>query len=563
VIHRRTRPAAAAALPAPAPEPAPGLGEFLAGGEGWLAIVAAVWLLGSAAALSMMLFCGWRFRRFVRGATKLDHDLAIRVGELAAQTGVRIPPRVIVVEGVVSPMLWGLGESVCIVFPARLAQRLTPAARDSLLLHELAHFARGDHWVRLLEIAACVVYWWNPVLWLALRRIEAAEEECCDSWVIERQHGSRYSYAEALLATIDFLCEPPIALPPTACGLGEVSLLKNRLVQIMHGETATRLSRTVQVLVLAAGVVISPLEPALWATSTSQLDVRLMENKPESPPMQATRPMEVEAPRSQRQAILAPPAQDSGAPISRIASTVGLHPPPPALWATAVSPDGQYRLEARAGMRVALVNLANNYRVDLSYPAITCVSFAPSSVIFASGHDDGDVRLGDSATGGWMRVLKGLKEPVTSVQISPDGQHVAAGARDGEVLVWSLASGDEEARLSLPDTPVSCLRWSQGGDSLAIAFGRWSDADQATLVIWSPDKDAIVLEEPLAAPAGALDWLEQGKTLVIAGWDGQAQVWNIAAESPVWSLQLEKNDVSAAAWSPDCPLALELLAPGS
>jgi beta-lactamase regulating signal transducer with metallopeptidase domain len=547
----------------PAP-PAPAWTERLASLETWLAIAGGVWFFGSVMTLCLMLFCAWRFRRFVRGAAKIDHELAARVGELAARTGLGVPPRVVVIEGVVSPMLWGLGRSVRIVFPAQLAQRLDPAARDSLLLHELAHYARGDHWVRALEMAACVIYWWNPVLWLALRRIEAAEEECCDAWVVERQQGGRHSYAEALLTTIDFLCEGAVALPPTASGLGEVSLLRTRLVQIMRGETGARLSRRVQVLVLTLGLIISPLEPALWATSSPKPDLHPTQFAATAPIVDRSAPAApAELPRNQRKAMLAPPAEETIAPTPRSASPATFRPAAPTLWATAISPDGRHRLEARTGMRVALVNLATQYRVDLSYPTVTCVSFAPTSAIFASGHEDGDVRLGDSATGGWIRSLKGLNEPVTSVHISPDGRRVAAGSQEGAILVWDLESGDEVARLNLPSVPVSCLRWSKGGDRLAITFGRWSDANRASLAIWSPDAGAIDLEAPLSAPAGALEWLDQDQRVIVADWNGQAQVWSIAQGEPSWSVQLEKDDVSAAAWSPDCPLLTEWTAPGN
>jgi WD40 repeat protein len=127
--------------------------------------------------------------------------------------------------------------------------------------------------------------------------------------------------------------------------------------------------------------------------------------------------------------------------------------------------------------------------------------------------------------------------------------------------VWDLQTGEEISRLSLPTVPVSCVRWSRGSDRLAVSFGRWSDPDQASLAIWSPEEHLIVLEEPLSFPAGALDWLDEDQRLIIAGWDGQAQVWSIAQSGPMWGVQLEKNDVSAAAWSPDCPLGRGLPAP--
>ena len=125
-------------------------------------------------------------------------------------------------------MLWGLGRGARADLSGRkLAERLDAAEVDTLLLHELAHYARGDHWVRLLELA-------GPRRSTGgtrssgghAARLKTAEEQCCDAWVVEHQRGSRRSYAEALLATIDFLCEPPSPLPPAACGLGEVPLLR-------------------------------------------------------------------------------------------------------------------------------------------------------------------------------------------------------------------------------------------------------------------------------------------------------------------------------------------------
>jgi hypothetical protein len=80
------------------------------------------------------------------------------------------------------------------------------------------------------------------------------------------------------------------------------------------------------------------------------------------------------------------------------------------------------------------------------------------------------------------------------------------------------------------------------------------------MAIWSPEEDAVVLEAPLSQPAGAVEWLEQDQSLVIASWNGQAQVWSLGAGQPVWQMQLEKDVVSAAAWSPNCTLGVAWLA---
>lgn len=545
--------------------PAPPLWKSAVGWLGspanWPLLASLLWAAGSAFALSVFALRAWRFRRYLRRATGRDEYLAPRVAELAHSVGLTIPPKTIVVDGIVSPMLFGLGQRACLIFPAKLAKRLSPQKLDSLLLHELAHYSRGDHWMRALELAAVVLYWWNPVVWLARRQIEATEEECCDAWVVEHLRGTRYSYAEALLTTIDFLCERPPALPPVACGLGEVELLRGRLTQIMRGRVTAGPSRTLQVAVLVAGLMICPLEPALWATSAPD----------SSRPPRATRqvnslppPTAPTIPSSAAELLPVRRVRTSAAaPVSR-ANAAGAQPllmsparPVVSLWATAVSPNRKVRLEARSGRQTTLVS--PQIRLNMSAHQIRCLSFSPDSRTFATGHSDALVRLWDSETGGLESSLQGSQAGITSVHISPDGTRVAAGAKDGSAIVWNLASGDVVAALPPRDVPVSCLRWSKDGQRLAIALGDFLDRDHSLLLIWSPELSAIVTEQPLAEPAGALDWLGADQTLLIAAWSGQAIVWSVGAGEPRDTWQVGKDDVSAAAWSADCPLVPRLL----
>ena len=536
---------------------------WLASPANWPLMAGLIWAAGSMFALSLFVLRAWRFRRYLRWATGRDEYLGPRVAELSHSVGLTIPPRTIVVDGIVSPMLFGLGQRACLIFPAKLAKRLSPQKLDSLLLHELAHYSRGDHWIRALELAAVVAYWWNPVVWLARRQIEAAEEECCDAWVVEHLRGTRYSYAEALLTTIDFLCERPPLLPPAACGLGEVQLLRVRLTQIMRGQVTAGLSRTLQMAVIAMGLVISPLEPALWATTAP---------RPSRTP-RATREAGSRSPRTAGAiSASAESAAASRRPMAAIRSSLPTTdgsaapralPPPTArpaisLWATAISPNGRFRLEARSGRQTTLVS--PQMRLDMSAHQIRCLSFAPDGRMFATGHPDALVRIWDSETGGLESSLKGCQAEITSVHISPDGTRLAAGARDGSAIVWDLASEEVVAQLPPQAAQVSCLRWSAGGDRLAVAVGDFLDRDSSRLLIWSPDESAIVTEQPLADPAGALAWFAVDEALLVAAWSGQAIVWSVVTLEPGETWQVDKDQVSAAAWSADCPLVPPLLA---
>ena len=85
----------------------------------------------------------------------------------------------------------------------RLLERLDDDQLAALLAHELAHVRRGDHWVRRLEFIVLGLFWWYPLAWWARTRLQAAEEECCDAWVVEALPAR--AYASAIVATVDFL----------------------------------------------------------------------------------------------------------------------------------------------------------------------------------------------------------------------------------------------------------------------------------------------------------------------------------------------------------------------
>ena len=81
------------------------------------------------------------------------------------------------------------------------------------------------------------IYWWHPVAWFARRELREAEEQCCDAWVMATLPNAGRSYSLALMETLDFLAEPPVALPVLASGVGPVDDLKRRLKMILTGTT--------------------------------------------------------------------------------------------------------------------------------------------------------------------------------------------------------------------------------------------------------------------------------------------------------------------------------------
>ena len=89
----------------------------------------------------------------------------------------------------------GLAKPVCnqrralvgLFRPAILLPEEESAAASSreILVHELAHLARHDLLWKLLGRVGTAMFFFQPLLWLLLRRMVVAAEEVCDDHVLE------------------------------------------------------------------------------------------------------------------------------------------------------------------------------------------------------------------------------------------------------------------------------------------------------------------------------------------------------------------------------------------
>ena len=102
-------------------------------------------------------------------------------------------PTILLTRARLSPMTWWARGRVRIVLPTALLEEVGAGELRWVLAHELAHIKRRDHFVRWIEWLACVVAWWNPVVWLA-RRSMHLDEDSEKRAPIEHPHGRGHGY---------------------------------------------------------------------------------------------------------------------------------------------------------------------------------------------------------------------------------------------------------------------------------------------------------------------------------------------------------------------------------
>jgi len=228
----------------------------------------AVWLLiiWSAGSGLCLLIIGLRVRRFsslLRFADPADAHVQMLARALSSRVGITKCPRVWFVPGPVCPMLWAFGRKARLLIPAGLWDRLDDGQRSTLLLHELAHYRRGDHWIRVLELLIAILFWWNPIAWWARHELREAEEQCCDAWVVWTLPRAARDYAIALMEAIDFVSATRQGAPVLASPMGEFHDLKRRLLMIKQNTAPRALGWTGFSLICGLALILLPLSATL------------------------------------------------------------------------------------------------------------------------------------------------------------------------------------------------------------------------------------------------------------------------------------------------------------
>jgi beta-lactamase regulating signal transducer with metallopeptidase domain len=249
----------AAPLPVLQDPPAVNALVALARSISWPQALGTAWLVSAFVLLTVSLRRMIRFSLAVRAARPAPDSVQRLALEIAKRMGVRRIPQIVMIRGNLSPMLWCCLSKPKVILPELLWRRLDPVQQSALLAHELAHFQRGDHWIRALELLAAALFWWHPVVWIARRQLREAEERCCDAWVIWALPEARRDYATALVDAAGFLSEGRSVLPAFASGVGQVRHLRGRLTMIMRGNTPRRLPRLVLAGLLTGGLALATL----------------------------------------------------------------------------------------------------------------------------------------------------------------------------------------------------------------------------------------------------------------------------------------------------------------
>jgi len=162
----------------------------------WLTIVA----LLTARGLTRQI----RFHRLLRRARCIAPELLpLDFEGLCRSLGIQRPVPVYELSEIASPAVYGLFRPK-ILLPQHLLATTNEEEIRWILLHELAHVRRFDVWCHLFTRIVCVLFFFNPAVWVSGRMIQRLREYACDDFATYYSHLSPIQASEAFMKILRY-----------------------------------------------------------------------------------------------------------------------------------------------------------------------------------------------------------------------------------------------------------------------------------------------------------------------------------------------------------------------
>ncbi|GAA4845493.1 hypothetical protein GCM10023310_24290 [Paenibacillus vulneris] len=223
-----------------------------------LTIGSLVWVAGLLSLSMYYLFVTLRFNRQVGASRMLDNHEVLSILEVCKEKlGITAAIPIYETDRLHSPCIYGLTKPK-IYLPADIVTIADSRQLTHILLHELTHYKRRDLWFHFVWTWTAVLHWYNPFVWLSMKKMKADREVACDAGVLEvlgEQEASSYGRTLLMLSRLFARsASPQVNLSPFFENHKE---MKRRITMIAKFKKGTyKLSAAAIILVLALSAVM-------------------------------------------------------------------------------------------------------------------------------------------------------------------------------------------------------------------------------------------------------------------------------------------------------------------
>ena len=205
-------------------------------------ILLGIWIIGIFAMIILVIKSSLRLRTLEKSALLLQNPEVRRLyHQCLEEMGIHRNIPVYSTAFLKSPIIVRLLKP-CIYLPIHLISDYNESDMRYMLLHELQHYKHKDAIASYLMNLAGVVYWFNPLVWYALKEMRNDREVACDTSVLKMLEEDAYEdYGNTLINFAEKVSLTPF---PFAAGLGgNMEQMKRRIINIASYEKPTFMKR--------------------------------------------------------------------------------------------------------------------------------------------------------------------------------------------------------------------------------------------------------------------------------------------------------------------------------
>ena len=228
----------------------------------WSFVLLLIWGSGMVFSLLRFSLSLMKVREVAKkGSEVSDESLKHLLQTCIKSTGLQKRLRMLMTHEIPVPATCGLFRPILLMPEDSI--HWPPDKLQAVILHELAHVKRQDYLTNLIAQAACTLYWFNPLMWIAVHLFWREREMACDDYVLGNGTGD-CEYADHLLEIAKGL--PRLGhIRRSAAVLAHKSDLKGRLRHILTKKIDRR-SLTPRSLIVALTIVALITVPLAMAT---------------------------------------------------------------------------------------------------------------------------------------------------------------------------------------------------------------------------------------------------------------------------------------------------------
>ncbi|WP_339235806.1 BlaR1 family beta-lactam sensor/signal transducer [Oceanobacillus sp. FSL W7-1281] len=207
-------------------------------------IAGGIWIAGALVFTGLSIHAWLKLKGIRKSISRVENKAILDLFKRAKQQ-LNISKNISlgVSDEVHSPLTFGLRKTF-VVLPANFEEWLSEDDIKHIFLHELNHYKYKDIPTNYLMVFFQIIYWFNPLIWIAFKEMRLDREIACDYAVLLSLDDKNHKkYGNTIIHFIDKSSSPPYNKLANQLN-GSKKQIKKRIVEIASFQADSKLQRT-------------------------------------------------------------------------------------------------------------------------------------------------------------------------------------------------------------------------------------------------------------------------------------------------------------------------------